>query len=77
MFELYHWSQSLNHGFQVEISYFVDQILVTPIGEKLWPLKVEGIKNFKNQTTKRYKGWFLNTQKILCMFFFVAIRVQR
>jgi hypothetical protein len=45
---------------------------------KLWPLKVEGVKNFKKQTTKHYKGWFSNTKKILCMFFFlVAIRVQR
>jgi hypothetical protein len=36
---------------------------------KLLPPKVKGIKNFlkKEQTTKRYKGWFSNTQKIPCM----------
>jgi len=31
----------------------------------LWPLKVEGVKNSKNKTTKCYKGWFPNTNKIL------------
>jgi len=30
---------------------------------KLQPPKVEGVNNPKNQTTERYKGWFLNTQK--------------
>ncbi len=35
---------------------------------KLWPLKVKGAKNLKKQTTKHYQNWFLNTQKIPCMF---------
>jgi len=30
---------------------------------KLWPPKVKGGQELKKQTTKHYKGWFLNTQK--------------
>jgi hypothetical protein len=36
---------------------------------KLWPLKVKGTKNSKKQIIEHYKGWFLNTQKNLCMLF--------
>jgi hypothetical protein len=39
---------------------------------KLQPLKVKGVKNLKKQTTKHYKGRFLNTQKfpfmMLCCY---------
>jgi hypothetical protein len=31
--------------------------------KKLWPFKVEGVKNSKNKTTKCYKDWFPNTKK--------------
>jgi hypothetical protein len=31
--------------------------------KKLWPPKIEKIKNSKKQTIEHYKGWFLNTQK--------------
>jgi hypothetical protein len=37
---------------------------------KLWPPKVEGARTKKKQTTKCYKGRFLNTQKIPCMLFY-------
>jgi hypothetical protein len=32
---------------------------------KLWPPKVKGVKNSKNQTTKHYKGRFSNIQFFL------------
>jgi hypothetical protein len=43
---------------------------------KLWPPKVEGVKNSKKQTTKCYKGWFLNTQKLL-LCCSIIIKIQR
>jgi hypothetical protein len=37
---------------------------------KLQPLKIKGVKNSKKQTTKHYKGWFLNSQKLFCMLLY-------
>jgi hypothetical protein len=34
---------------------------------KLSPPKIEGVKNFKKQNIKPYKGRFLTTQNIPCM----------
>jgi hypothetical protein len=39
------------------------------------PLQSKGGQNSKKQTTKHYKGRFLNTQKILYMY--VAIKIPR
>jgi hypothetical protein len=36
---------------------------------KLWPHKVKGVKNSKEQTTEHYKSQFPNTQNILYMLF--------
>jgi hypothetical protein len=43
---------------------------------KLWPPKLEGVKNFKTQSTEYYKGQFPNTLKILVCCF-ILIRVQK
>ncbi len=40
---------------------------------KLWPFKVKGVKNSKNQTPKHYKGQFSNIQFILFYFYNVAL----
>jgi hypothetical protein len=44
--------------------------------KKLWPFKIEGVKNFKKQTTKCYK----NSSQTLTKFFvccFVAFKLPR
>jgi hypothetical protein len=52
-------------------TYGALKIIKNGIGlRKLWPPKVEGVKNSKEQTTECYKGQFLNTQKIPCMLFY-------
>jgi hypothetical protein len=38
--------------------------------KRLWSPKVEGVNNSTKQTSKCYKGWFLNTQNIPCVLFF-------